>query len=356
MQKQTRKERVALGMSGGVDSSASAAKLIEAGYEVIGFTLILKDDALKCVSERDAEVAAEVARILGMEHHVIDARDEFERTIIANFAQEYSLGRTPSPCVRCNPKIKFRLLREHGRECGCGLIATGHYARTMADDNGICHIYREPDNEKDQSYFLQRLTQADLNNAVFPLAEMRKDEVRRFAASKGLPCATHSESQDLCFAEQGQYARIVARYRPSSVAAGDIVDSSGKRLGGHEGIHNYTVGQRRGPGIATGERYYVLALDPDENRVVMGPRSEAMRKECLVADMSWICGSPPPANAELLAQPRYRHPGARAHIEDGPDAQRLKLVFAKPQFALTPGQALAIYSNDELLGGGWIEG
>jgi len=352
----TNQKRVAVGMSGGVDSSVAAAKLLDAGHEPVGFTLILKDDALKCVSEQDAEAAAEVARMLDIEHHVIDARDEFERTIIAPFAQEYSLGRTPSPCVRCNPAIKFKLLREHGRRLGCECIATGHYARTLLDEDGMRHIYRDPDNEKDQTYFLQRLTQEELRGTIFPLADMVKTEVRLYAAKRKLPCATHSESQDLCFAERGRYAELVARYHPRSIASGDIVDTAGKRLGGHDGIHNFTVGQRRGPGVATGERYYVLALESDENRVVMGPRSEAMRRECIVSDMSWICGKPPAANAELVAQPRYRHPGARAHLEDGPDPQRMKVVFAKPQFALSPGQALAVYLNDELLGGGWIEG
>lgn len=341
-------------MSGGVDSSVAAALLLEQGCEVLGVTLFLRDGALKCVSEQDAETAARIAGQLGIEHCVIDARATFEQKVVQYFANEYAGGRTPSPCVLCNPAIKFGLLFERTREMGCETMATGHYARIVRNERGICRLFKNQDASKDQSYFLQRLTKKQLGRTVFPLQNSTKAAVQAYATELGLECATHPESQDLCFAEQGGYAELVEQYHPELHRQGQIVDSTGKRLGAHAGVHNFTIGQRRGTGVATGERYYVTRIDSDKNRIVMGPRAECAAAECRIRDINWIAGRAPAADAEIAAQPRYRHPGATASIVSEPNGSGATIVFKTPQFGIAPGQALAVYSGSELLGGGWI--
>jgi tRNA-uridine 2-sulfurtransferase len=349
------KMKVAVGMSGGVDSSVAAALLIEQGCEVVGFTLFLRDGALKCVSEADVETAAAVANDLGIEHHVIDARREFEARIVRYFAAEYASGRTPSPCVLCNPTIKFGLLFERAAQLGCERMATGHYARIERDGDGLCHLFKNPDARKDQSYFLQRLRQDQLSRTIFPLAEWTKERVRACAAARGLRCAAHSESQDLCFAEQGGYAELVESIHPSLAEGGDIVDLQGNSLGRHPGIHHFTVGQRRGPGVAVGERYYVARIDGDSQRVVMGPRADCSCSECTITDVNWIAGAEPESLEGLILRPRYRHPGAEGALTRRGGAGAYSVQFKESQFAIAPGQALAVYAGDELLGGGWIE-
>lgn len=344
---------VAVGMSGGVDSSVAAALLKNQGCRVIGFTLLLRDEALKCVSSDDVASAAGVARHIGIDHHVIDARAEFERMIVRYFADSYAEARTPSPCVLCNPTIKFRLVLERAQELGCTQFATGHYARMHEDSNGVRHLYRNRDETKDQSYFLQRLTQYQLQRAIFPLAEMDKDQTRAYAREHALPCAVRSESQDLCFAAKGDYARIVEEYHPQVARGGEIQDSSGRRLGRHNGIHKLTIGQRRGPGVAAGERLYVSKIDPEQGLVVMGNRADCSSSDCTLEDVNWIAGDCPDLDGEFLVRPRYRHRGANAIIGALPDGS-VRIQFDQPEFALTPGQAAAIYRGDELLGGGWI--
>ncbi len=343
-------EPVAVAMSGGVDSSVAAALLCAQGFRVVGLTLRLCDPRSAAAPDPVLR-ARQVAEGLGIPHHVADLRDEFERIILRPFAAEYAAGRTPSPCVVCNARIKFGLLLEQARALGCGCLATGHYAQVVAD--GDCYrLLRGVDAGKDQSYFLHRLTQAQLQCTRFPLGAWTKDQTRAEARRLGLPAAERPESQDLCFLEGGTYADLVARYHPELRRAGEIVDQQGRVLGRHDGLHRFTVGQRKGLGVATGEPCYVIALQPESGRVVVGPAAAGARAGCLVRDLSWVGGGPPEAR-NCTVRIRYRHPGVGARIEPaGPAAAWC--AFAAPQAAVAPGQAAVFYAGDEVLGGGWI--
>lgn len=346
-------ERVAIGLSGGVDSSVAAALLLDAGYDVIGLTLVLRDNALKCVSESDAATAAQVAEYLSIPHRVIDAREKFDDLIVGHFTREYAGGRTPSPCVRCNPAIKFGVMLETARDLGCDYVATGHYVRKELDRAGRAHLLKAKAKSKDQSYFLQRLTQNQLSRTLLPLQDWGKDAVRAYARERDITTRLHSESQDLCFTDGDTYQDLVEKRQPQVAKEGVIVDPQGRKLGRHSGIHHFTIGQRRGTGVAAGERLYVARLDPQTNRVIMASREECLGKECIIRDVNWISGEAPSLDKTYTVKPRYRHPGANAHLLRQ-DSDALRIVFEEPQFALTPGQAAAIYSGRELLGGGWI--
>jgi len=344
--------RVAVGMSGGLDSSAAAALLIDQGYEVIGLTAYMWKDGSRCCSRDDVERARKVCASLGIRHYVLDARDIFEDKIVNPFVAEYASGRTPSPCISCNKFIKFGFLLEQSLQLNCSYLATGHYARKEIRDDGM-HLLCARDKQKDQSYFLHRLNQHQLSHILFPLSEMTKEEIKTYSEKRDLPVISWGESQDLCFVENGKYPDFVAEREPSVVKKGEIQDETGAKVGMHDGVHCFTVGQRGGLGIAMGKRMYVRRLDRDRNIVEVAPRSDIMKSECTLRDVHWILGRAPGEKVHCKVRPRYRSREASATvIHYGKTA---KVVFDEPQFALTPGQAAVFYNKGEVLGGGWID-
>lgn len=354
--------RVAVGMSGGLDSSAAAAMLVDRGHPVIGLTAHMWRDGSRCCSPEDVRRAIRVAEFLKIPHYVIDAVEFFGERIVHPFVEEYARGRTPSPCVECNQVIKFGLLLRDALQMGCTHIATGHYARVEKRDDGLprsergFHLLRGRDERKDQSYFLHRLFQEQLARILFPLGEWTKKEVAAYAKKRGLPVEFTGESQDLCFVpEESGYAAFLEKYRPQLKKPGAIVDTAGRQVGRHEGFYRFTVGQREGIGVGGPSRLYVKEVHPDTNVVVVGTRDEVVSEGCLVEDVHWISGSPLPDGASCQVRLRYRHRGAPAilHLRG---EEKVEAVFESPQFAVTPGQAAVFYLGDEVLGGGWIAG
>jgi tRNA-specific 2-thiouridylase len=348
-------ERVVVAMSGGVDSSVAAALLVEQGFEVIGVTLRLVGDASRCCSLDDAEDARRVAETLGIRFYVADYSDAFRREVMEPFADSYLAGRTPIPCVGCNQRFKFRHLLERARALGAAAVATGHYARIERDPaSGTLSLLRGIDARKDQSYFLFDLRPEQLAQIRFPIGALDKDAVRARARALGLATADKPESQELCFVPDGNTAAAVERLRPGRApGTGEIVDESGRVLGRHDGIHHFTVGQRRGLAIALGERLYVKSIDAAHNRVTVA-RAEALgARGARLSGVSWIAGAAPDAPLRAEVRVRYRHRGAKATIE--PQAGgAARLHFDEPVSAVTPGQAAVFYDGDLDLGGGWI--
>ena len=346
--------RIVVAMSGGIDSSVAAALLVEQGHEVIGLTAHMWRDGSKCCSAEDIQQARKVAWHLGITHHVLNADDKFKSEVVDPFVAEYLRGRTPSPCILCNQKIKFGFLLTRAAQLGCAALATGHYAR-VEQVNGAFHLYAGRDKTRDQSYFLHRLSQRQLAHSIFPLASLIKHEdVTAYARQKSLPLSSRGESQDLCFVANDDYGSFVETRSPGAAREGPIVDSNGKRLGTHKGLHNYTVGQRKGIGIQSPEPLYVVALDPAANTVRVGPRSETAAGTCIVRDTHWISGTPPSSGTSCQVRIRYRHEGASADLRLASDGS-VEVHFREPQFAITPGQAAVFYDGDEVLGGGWID-
>ena len=341
--------RVAVGMSGGLDSSVVAALLLEKGYEVIGLTLHLFKEGSRCCSLEDVQRAQRVCDQLGIRHYTLNAVDHFEETIIHPFVDEYARGRTPSPCVLCNQNIKFGILHTRAQQLGCSHVATGHYVRLEQQADGW-HLFRGRDAKKDQSYFLHRLSQDQLARSLFPLEGWSKDEVRAYAEQHALPVSISSkaESQDLCFITEAGPAPFVEKYRPEIRQPGAIRDAGGQALGEHHGIHRYTVGQRKGIGIPSTAPLYVKEIDPVTNTVFVGFRQQIERASCFVDDVHWIAGHPPADELPLRVRLRYRHAGVPCRL------QRDEVLFDEPQFAVAPGQAAVFYHQDEVLGGGWI--
>ena len=349
----SKRKRVAVAMSGGIDSSVAAAILVDQGLEVIGLTAHMwQADARYCSLEA-VNQARQVACCLGINHYVVNASHVFSRDVIDPFVAEYARGRTPSPCVICNQMVKFGLLLERAAQFDCVDLATGHYARIEQRD-GYYHLLRARDHGRDQSYFLHRLSQRQLAHSIFPLADLIKQkDVEAYARERSLPITPRSESRDLCFVPDGKYSRFVESRLPALNKTGQITDKSGRALGKHEGIHRYTVGQRRGLGIASAEPLYVTRLDAQHNVVEVGPHEQTLGPTCCLEDVHWIAGHPPANNRLYNLRIRYRHEGAPAHIrriEDG----RVRVDFLTPQFAITPGQAGVFYDQDEVLGGGWL--
>jgi len=339
--------RVAVALSGGADSTLAARFLQEQGCEVLAFHLILFPGHSSLEQARDA------ARILGLDLNVLDLSREFDSLIIGSFARSYAQGLTPNPCVICNPVIKFGLLWDRAKKLGAELMATGHYARLVkVEESRTPLLVRPADRAKDQTYFLCRLTPAMLARAVFPLAGLTKSEVKSRVAGLGLTPA--GESQDVCFLPGGDYRDLVLARLPSFQAGpGDFVDVQGRVMGRHRGIVNYTIGQRRSLGVPGPEPYYVLALDVDSNRVVIGPKEQTYTQTMTVRDLNWAY-RPDREHLQAMIQIRYRHRPAPARVTLLDD-NRVRVDFDQAQSAVTPGQAAVVYDRDVLLGGGWIE-
>lgn len=344
--------RVAVGMSGGIDSSVAAALLVEQGWEVIGFTLHMFKEGSRCCSLEDVQRARRVCEHLGIRHYTLNVVEQFEREVIVPFADAYANGLTPNPCIFCNRRFKFGVLLDRARALGCERIATGHYVRLVSTPDGLL-LRRGLDSAKDQSYFLHRLTQEQLRHCLFPLGELRKEDVRRIAAEKKIPTTGMRETADLCFITDAGPAPLIERYHPEARREGPIVDASGRVLGRHQGLHHFTIGQREGLRVAAPHRLYVRELIPQTNTVVVGRREEVLQDTCLVEDVFWQIGRPPSRESTLTVRLRYQHPGVAATWEELAPG-RLRLHFAAPQFAVTPGQAAVFYDGDVLLGGGWI--
>lgn len=349
--------RVAVAMSGGVDSSVAAALLVQAGHEVVGFTLNLwpawlpeEGNPRACCGVGAAEDARAVAQVLGIRHYVLNFREAFDEAVVRPFVREYARGRTPNPCVACNRFVKFSLLLDRARSLGMDFLATGHYARTQRDGQ-VVRLLRGADPRKDQSYVLYGLTQQELPYVMFPLGELTKEQVRAVARQLQLPVADKPESQEICFVPRGHYTEVVARYAPDALRPGPVYDLQGRRLGTHAGLARYTLGQRRGLGVAAGRPLYVVALDPERNALFVGTEEDVQATELLVEDVTWTVE--PPAQARVRAEVRIRHGGqlAPAWLEVG---RSVRVRFDRPQWAPSPGQVACFYQGDEVLGGGTV--
>ena len=348
-------------MSGGVDSSVAAAILQKEGYTVIGATLRLRpcdDDGEVswCCGRGAEEQSRAVAGVLGIPHYVVDAAEAFEKSVLRPSWDQYERGRTPSPCILCNEKIKFQLLLEFGAKLGATRVATGHYARLKRTETGTA-LLRGRDPNKDQSYFLFSLTEAHLEAALFPLGSLTKPEVRALARGMTFPNAERKESQDACFVSQreGGFAETLRMRFGAAATPGNVVDDTGRVLGVHGGIHHFTVGQRKGLGIATGRRSYVSRIDPTGDVVLSDGVQSLMSGSLTASGLVWTGGVPPEeATFRCKAQIRYRHNpvwGEATVLED----HRLHLKFDAPQKAVAPGQAVVLYDGDQVLGGAWID-
>jgi tRNA-specific 2-thiouridylase len=346
-------------MSGGVDSSVAAALLVDAGYDVVGVSMQLYDASQgaerfgACCTIDDLHDARRVAHSLGIRHYVVNLERRFDDTVVADFVREYAGGRTPIPCAHCNSELKFTALVDQAVGFNADRVATGHYARVTRDAGGVHHLFRGVDDRKDQAYFLFALTQAQLARAMFPVGDLPKDEVRRIALSRGLRVADKPDSQEICFVPDGEYAAVVERHLPAD-RAGLVVDGRGRVVGTHDGVHHFTIGQRKGLGISAAEPLYVVRLDAGRRLVEVGPRGALERAGLTASGVNWVSGTPPAGDVRAQVQIRSRHAAAAARVRPiGPD--RMAVEFDAPQSAVTPGQAAVVFQDDEVVGGGWID-
>jgi len=350
--------RVVVAMSGGVDSSVAALLLVERGYEVTGAMLRLWAEPgagqryNSCCTPEAVVRARAVADQLGFPFLLLDARERFRRAVVEYFIAEYAASRTPNPCIPCNREIRFGFLLRWAVQQGADFLATGHYARVRRT-HGRYQLLRGHDPTKDQSYVLHTLTQEQLAHVFFPLSDLSKEDVRAIARERELPVADQPESQDVCFLADGDYRRFVAQHAPETVRPGPILDTSGRLLGQHSGLVNYTIGQRKGIGVAASRPLYVLALDPERNALIVGPAEELGEETCAVARMHYISGQEPPGTFTAIAKIRYRHREVPVTATPLPEG-RLHVRFARPQRDVTPGQYLVLYDGEVVLGGGVI--
>lgn len=349
------KQSVLVAMSGGVDSSVAACLLAEQGYQVLGSHLkLVHTDGLEhgCCGPAAESDARAVAAHAGFPFEVVDLSDQFEERVIADYVEELEAGRTPNPCVRCNERIKFGAFLDRADALDVDLVATGHYVRNVRDRAGRWRLYRGRDRDKDQSYVLAGLSQRQLARSRFPVGGQAKAETRAHAERLGLPVAGKPDSQDLCFAPAADAGAFVEARAPHLARSGEVVDAEGRMLGEHQGVFRFTIGQRRGLGVSTAERNYVVDVDAQANRVVVGPATLLARRGLLADRMNWVSGRPDcPFEAEVKI--RYRGQDAPAVVEPiGPD--RARVEFRSPQRAVTPGQSVAFYSGEEVVAGGTI--
>jgi len=346
--------RIVVGMSGGVDSSVAAALLVEQGYEVVGVTMHLAGSESRCCSLEDADDARRVADRLGIRFYVANYKERFREEVMLPFADAYLEGRTPIPCVACNQRFKFHHLLLRARALGAVAVATGHYARIAEDASGMPRLLRGLDASKDQSYFLFNLGVEQLRRIRFPLGGLHKYQVRAKARELGLATAEKAESQEICFVPDGDYAKRVAELRPDSLPGeGAVVDLQGRELARHGGVQHFTVGQRRGLGVAGTQRRYVTRIEADRNRVVVGTARDLEVKGALLEGLSWTRAQPLRKPLRARVQIRYRHAGVEALVTPRPDGTA-QVAFDVPVRALSPGQAAVFYVGEEVLGGGWI--
>ena len=355
--------RVVVAMSGGVDSSVAAALLTREGHEVIGLSMQLYDHSGShadgevrfgsCCTIDDLHDARRVARQLGIPHYIVNFERQFDETVVSNFVREYASGRTPIPCVHCNGDLKFATLAARAEGLGARLVATGHYARIEeAEAGGPYLLKRGVDPAKDQSYFLFKLTQEQLSHALFPVGALDKTAVRALARELDLVVSEKPDSHEICFVADGDHNAFLESHGAVR-SPGAIRDTSGRVVGTHDGVHRFTVGQRKGLGLSSGVRLYVVDIDASQGAVTVGPREALERVALTASGVNWIAGPPPPGSRGT-AQIRHRHREAAVTIHPQ-DGDRVSVEFDEPQYAITPGQAVVLYDGENVLGGGWID-
>jgi len=356
--------RVVVAMSGGVDSSATAALLKEEGYDVVGITLQLYDHGVAiqkkgaCCAGQDIHDAVRVSEAIGIPHYVLDYENRFKEQVMEDFADSYIKGETPIPCVKCNQTVKFKDLLDTARDLDADCMATGHYVKRVQPASGAAEMHRGIDKNRDQSYFLFTTTQEQLDFLRFPLGGLEKPEVRALAERYGLEVADKPDSQDICFVPQGKYVDVIERLRPGAMEPGDIVDLDGKKLGEHGGIVRYTIGQRRGIGVGgTVDPLYVVKLDPAKKQVIVGPKEALLTKGITVKELNWLSGDIPSEGLPVLARIRSTRPGVPAILYADPnDPSRASVTFTDHEAGVSPGQAAVFYDGERMLGGSWITG